>query len=175
MLFSRYCYADIAETTFISEIDGELKVNHMQTMHGMLKSARKAKTNKDYCFEFEDRPLQGVIDGKAWKAGYLVEEPFLSGRVHTIYADGAEPNEYNGSSFPKIMLFRFDPGSAEGKGGNFGDNTNITLYSPPGNNMSGLGSFRVSEEAASGYKLDIFYKHDDDNYVSGYLMVKVQN
>ncbi|WP_162064027.1 hypothetical protein [Vibrio taketomensis] len=169
---SRYCFPDLKFTTYIAEIDGTLKVDHGKTMAALFKALRKAKTNKEFCYEFDDAPLQGKIDGKEWRATMLVEVPFLNSTVHTLYGTDTVPGEFEGTSFPHINLFKFNDGNAKSRSGNFGDYTRMTMYSPPGNNMSGLGSFRVSQVTDESYKLEITYKHDDENYISGYFIVK---
>ena len=167
---SHYCYPNQRVTTFINNESGDLKIDHLKTMQFLYSAKRKAKTNKKFCYEFSDQPMQGKIDGKEFRPTRLIIEPFLNDTASILYASDTKPDSRADS--PKIMLFRFNNGDERSMSGNFGDYTSMTMYSPPGTNLIGLGSFKVSEKTDNGYKLEIYYRHDDENYISGFLMVQ---
>ncbi len=167
----RYCYPDLTTTTHINEVNGEFKVNHLDTMQSLFQVMRKAKTNKKFCYEFEDQPMQGKIDGKDWRPTHILEEPFLNSTVPTLYESECELDKFGFKNCSKIMLFRFNNGNDKSQSGNFGDYTNMTMYSPPSNNLIGLGSFKISQKTDVSYKLEITYKHDENNYISGFLVI----
>ena len=163
---SQDCYPETIFTTFISQTENnEYKVDHTKTLRAFYSAARKIKTNRKYCFEFKDIPMTGMVGGHPWQPYIMKKIDFLGKPAHTILPKDCE--DIPGEFCSKIYLFRLDINS---DGGNFVDDTLITLYSHPNKNMSGLGSFRLSHLNEKELKIEISYKHDKGNYIEGYFI-----
>ncbi|EID0694584.1 hypothetical protein ACKOZO_004292 [Vibrio vulnificus] len=168
---SRYCFPDIISTTYIDEVDGVLKVDHLKTISILTRMKRLTKTNKQYCYDFHGHPMKGKIGGKEWIPIKLVQEDYFGSKVDVLYSVDAEKNINTGELYPKVILFNFNHDDPKNNSGNFTDYTVLSMFISPGNNLGGLGSFRVTDLTDDNYKLEITYEHDKENYVSGYLIV----
>ena len=68
---------------------------------------------------------------------------------------------------PSILISKLD---FSGAGGNLDNKKNVTLYTPPGNNvMVTQGSYRLSKSAEGKTRLEISFNHDAENAINGYI------
>jgi hypothetical protein len=57
------CYHDVTHPTVLAEAGGEPKIDIGRTIQSMFKAQASKEPSKQYCYDFEDQPMQGVIDG----------------------------------------------------------------------------------------------------------------
>ena len=164
--FSQDCYPEIIFSTFISQTENnEYKVDHMKTQKAFFSAVKKVKTNRKYCFEFKDIPMTGLVGGKPWQPHLMKKIDWLGKPAHAILPQDCE--DISGELCSKIYLFRLD---IDSEGGNFVDDTLITLYFHPNKNMSGLGSFKLTQLNEKELKIEITFHYDDNNYIEGYFI-----
>ena len=169
----RFCYPPISVSTMLITVDGHPKIDSVLTFHNLMQNLESTNRLRKYCYDFNDSVLSGYINGEPWsfKMPYVVDIK-LGGKIkrktflHPEICDA----EFSGMcELPKLIL-NFD---LDGDGGNLSATQNLTIYSPPGNNLVVTeGSYRISRMPENNTtKLELSFKQDDSNYLSGYVVL----
>ncbi len=169
--FVRHCYPDILVPTIIIDKNGTPKIDLIATLQAQMKRMAEVKATKKYCYEFQDQPMQGVINGEPWQAQHVRRQVFDFGAKKeeklSIYSETCRQDNCFMVSTPSLLISNLD---LSGDGGNFGNNNNITIYIPPSENlMISQGSYRVSSLSDGKSKLEISFKDDSGNSINGYI------
>jgi len=169
--FVRSCYPDIIVPTVITEKDGTPKIDLMATFQAQMKKMAGVKTTKKYCYDFQNQPMQGEINGKPWHANHVHRQVFDFGTKKeeslSIYSEKCPQENCFVVSTPSILISNLD---LSGDGGNFGNNNSITIFTPPSDNlMISQGSYRVSSLSEGKTKLELSFKDDSGNSINGYI------
>ena len=169
--FSRYCYDDLVIPTILTEVDGIAKVDLNATIRVQVNALRNEKTTKQYCYEFLDQPLQGVLGGEPWRGLHLTEMQIDFGS-HKKINRGIYTEPCTAAQCMQLASTSLNIGNLDlsGSGGNFDYQNNVTIVIPPGNNqVVTQGSYRVSTTPAGKTKLEISFKLSEDNALNGYI------
>lgn len=169
--FVRHCYPDVIVPTIVVQKDGVPKVNFMATLQAQMKQMAGVEPTQQYCYEFKDQPMQGVINGQPWQARHVHRQVVDFGNRTeekiAIYADACPQDNCFMVATPSILISKLD---FSGAGGNLDNKKNVTLYTPPGNNvMVTQGSYRLFKSAEGKTRLEISFNHDAENAINGYI------
>ncbi len=169
--FVRYCYPDIIVSTVISEKDGTPKIDLKATLQAQMKQMAGVKPTEKYCYQFQDRPMQGVINGKPWQADHMNRQMIDFGTKKeeklSIVAEPCPQENCFMLSTPSVLVSNLD---LSGDGGNFDNRNNITIFTPPGDNkILSEGSYRVSTSSDGKTKLELSFKDDSGDNINGYI------
>ena len=170
--FARHCYPDVIVPTVVSEKNNMPKIDLMATFKSQMKQMAAVKPTEKYCYEFQDQPLKGLINGKPWEAHHIDRQVIDFGtrkeESFSIVAEECPEKNCLMLSSPKILISRLDLSS---DGGNLDNSRNITIFTPPSDNkMVSQGSYRVSSTANGKTKLEISVKENDGDTINGYII-----
>ncbi|WP_372873110.1 hypothetical protein [Shewanella sp.] len=170
----RYCYPEFKVMTSIVEIDGVKKVDSKATIKNLFEVLKSQNEPvRKYCYDFESMELSGEIDGQEWrvkKIDYRVidwgDKISTSISLHPEECD----TEYSGTcKRPKLIISKLN---LNGVGGNMNGTENITIHTPPSDNLViSKGSYRVSKIEKGKVRLEISFKHDNKNYLNGFVVL----
>ena len=171
--YTRFCYADIIVPTIVVDTDDGLKVDLMATMKGEFNAMKNSKPLKQYCYDFEDKPLSGTINKKPWTFVKSHSRDINWGTKVTtstsLYAEDCDTELSGGCTLPSLIISNLD---LTGSGGNLGAKENITIHTPPGDNeVISQGSYRVTPIENNKVKLELTFQNDDGNTVSGFILI----
>ncbi|MEW6997228.1 hypothetical protein AADZ86_05965 [Colwelliaceae bacterium BS250] len=171
--YSRFCYADIVVPTVVVSSDKGYKIDMMATMKGEFKAMKEAKPLKKYCYDFEDKPLSGQLNGKPW--AYVkshAREINWGTNITTsisLYAEDCDMEYSGGCTLPNLNISNL---KLDTDGGNFGPRENMTIHTPPGDNETiSQGSYRLTNVENNKVKVELSFKADNGNYVNGYVLL----
>ncbi len=170
----RFCYPELNVMTSIVEIDGVKKVDSKATIKNLFEVLKsKNEPVRKYCYDFENVELSGEINGQAWsvkKIDYRVidwgNKKSTSISLHPEECD----TEYSGAcKRPKLIISQLN---LNGVGGNMSGTENITIHTPPSDNrVISKGSYRVTKNEQGKIRVEISFKHDDQNYLNGFVVL----
>jgi len=171
--YARFCYADLIVPTVVISTENGYKVDLMATMKGQFKAMKETKPLKKYCYEFEDTPLNGQINGKPWSFVKSYAREINWGTEITtstsFYSEDCDTETYGSCKAPSLIISNLDLTS---EGGNFGGKENITVHIPPGDNeVISQGSYRISHVEQNKVKVELSFKADNGNFVNGYALI----
>lgn len=169
--YSRFCYADILVPTIVVDTADGFKVDLMATMKGEFKAMKDSKPLKQYCYDFQDKPLAGKLNGKPWSYVNSHTREINWGNEVTqsisLYAEQCDAEQYGSCSKPSLIISNLD---LTGTGGNLGAKENITIHVPPGNNdIISQGSYRVTHLDDQTIKLELVFTSDDGSTLNGHI------
>lgn len=169
--FSRDCFTDRLLPTVLADTGEGLKVDVPKTFKAIKASPAPTNTRK-YCYEFKDQPLTGTINGKPWSFEDARDTEMTFGdrkkRRVSLYKETCPDSGCNNVNSASILVGGLD---LTGDGGNFDGHQNITIYTPPGDNMMiREGSYRVTKFSDGKTKLELSFKKDDANQLNGYVV-----
>lgn len=170
--FSRFCYADMVIPTILKEVDGALKVDLRLTLRAQMAAYREAVPLKQYCYDFDDKPLSGKLNNIAWHFNKVVNREINWGDKittnTTLYSEDCNTETYGECTQPSLIISNLD---LTGVGGNFDNKVNVTIHIPPSDNVIiSDGSYRVTE-SSEGKKVEISFKKANENTLSGYFIL----
>jgi hypothetical protein len=175
--FSRHCYPDTVLPTVLTKTDQGLRVDFAETFRKTAQNPQEPQPTKKYCYEFEDKPLSGVIDGQPWAANNIdaTEMSFGSRSIKRVALHSeACPNDNCFSvKMPSIILDGLD---LTGEGGYLNNKHSITIFTPPNTNIRiSEGSYRVSELPNGKTKLELVFEKDWGNRVNGRVIIDAKS
>lgn len=170
---SRDCYPDRTVSTHIVEVQGQLKADVQSTLHALISQSADYKPIRKYCYELADQELQGVINGQPWSVAYVDRQTFDFGTKKFVrIALLPQKCPESGCFALNVPSITIDNPNLDGDGGNFSGSENIIIFTPPGDNrIVSDGSYRLSTAVDGKRKLEITFKLDDENYLSGFVTV----
>ena len=121
---------------------------------------------------FDDQTLQGKLSGKDWVAMHVSSQVYDFGGGNkkenpSIYSEACSGFSCLPLQSSSISFGNLDTSVSEGS---FDLNNNITIYTPPSNNVIvTAGNYRVSNEGGKT-KLEIEFAHDENNYLNGFIV-----
>jgi len=171
--FSKFCYADMVIPTILKKVDGALKVDFRLTLREQMKAHRNAETLRAYCYDFDEKPLDGTLAGKPWSFVKSKSHEINWGDKITIntklYSEDCDTETHGECTKPSLIISNLN---LEGSGGNFTNAVNITIHVPPGDNqVISTGSYRVSRQGTNK-KVELSFEHDPENKLSGYFIIE---
>ena len=140
----------------------------------LIKACRNYEPIKKYCYDFQNEELTGKINGELWGVKKIDQRVVNWGNKKTIEIS-LHPEvcdtEYVGKCLqPTLLISNLN---LEGDGGNMTSSENITIHTHPSNNqIISKGSYRVHHQRDGSMKIEISFKHDEKNYLNGYVVVK---
>ena len=172
--YSRFCYSDVVVPTIVIKTDNGYKVDLMATMKGEFKAMKGAKPLKKYCYDFEDKLLNGQLNGKPWTFVKSYSREINWGTKITksisLYSEDCNTEESGSCKNPSLIISNL---KLESEGGNFGARENLTIHIPPGDNYTiSQGSYRISIVENNNMKLELSFKDDNSNFVNGYILLE---
>ena len=175
--YSRFCYADMILPTIVVDTDDGYKVDLMATMKGEFKAMKDSKPLKQYCYDFQEQPLTGILGGKPWSYVQSHTREINWGdkisQSTSLYAEQCDAEQYGSCSEPSLIISNLD---LSGSGGNLNGRENITIHTPPNNNkVVSQGSYRVSQLENNQIKLELTFKHDNGDTINGHITLDKTN
>ena len=172
--YSRFCYPDIVVPTVVVNTDSGYKVDLMATMKGEFNAMKEAKPLRKYCYDFEDKPLSGQLNGKPWSYVKSHSREINWGTNVTtnvsLYAEDCDMEYSGGCTLPKLIISNLN---LDAKGGNLGQKENITIHTPPGDNETiSQGSYRVTAVDEKTVKLELSFIADNGNVLNGHIKLE---
>jgi len=173
--FSRFCYADIIIPTILKEVNGSLKVDFRSTLREQFKANKSAVTLSKYCHDFDDKPLTGILNGHSWSFVKSKSREIDWGDTittnTTLYSEDCDTEVSGKCSEPSLIISNLD---LSGEGGNFNNRVNVTIHTPPGDNLViSTGSYRVSGKSGNK-KVELSFNQDSQNIISGHFFIEVE-
>jgi len=172
--FSRFCYPDVIVSTRLVEVNGEKKIDFRSTLKAQMKAMKGVKTTKKYCYDFEDKPLSGVLSGQAWQFNKVhVRDINWGNKITqniTLYAEDCDVEMSGKCTEAKLIISNLD---LQGEGGNFTNKKNVTIHIPPSDNIVvSTGSYKVSTLASGAKEIALSFKQDELNTLNGYFVLE---
>lgn len=171
--FSRYCYPDTVLPTVLTKTDQGLRVDFAETFRKAAQNPQELQPTKKYCYELEDKPLSGVINGQSWAVNHAdsTEISFGSRSIKRIalYSEACPNGNCFSVKTPSIILDALD---LTGEGGNLNNKHSITIFTPPNSNIRiSEGSYKVSDLSNGKTKLELAFEKEGGNRVNGYVTI----
>jgi len=172
--YSRFCYPDIVVPTIVVNTDSGYKVDLIATMKGEFKAMKEAKPLRKYCYDFEDKPLSGQLNGKPWNYVKSHSREINWGTSITtnvsLYAEDCDMEYSGGCNLPNLIISNLN---LDAQGGNLGPKENITIHTPPGDNETiSQGSYRVTAVDDKTVKLELSFIAGNGNALNGHIMLE---
>jgi len=168
--FSRFCYPDSVAPTILATTGDGKKVDVKASIRAITKALADVETTRKYCYDFADQVLQGFINGKPWRFHHLDRQNYDFGTYKQeslkLVADACPDKYCLMLKTPGILIDNLD---LAGEGGNLGNEQNLTIHTPPGDNLFvTTGSYRVTKTASGKTRLEISFRESEENYLNGY-------
>lgn len=171
--FSRYCYEDLISPTKLVNVNGRKKIALFPTLKAQIAISKTSTPLKKYCYEFDDKPLSGFLDGSPWLFKKAKNREIDWGTKitnnTTLYSEDCDTETFGKCTKPRLIISNLD---LDSEGGNFTNKVNITIHKPPSDNqIITTGSYRVSRFNGEK-KVELTFNHDNKNNLSGYYFIK---
>lgn len=168
---SVHCRSDVVAPTIVVEANGKPSIDLMGTLSVLMKAQSQAQPTKQYCYAFEDQPMQGKLNGESWQARHVNRAVYDFGTKKSeeikLVSEPCEDPWCNGLTSPSLLISNLD---YSGSGGNFDTRTSITIFTPPGTNqVISDGSYRLTTTDDGETKLEISFHRDEGNFVNGFI------
>ena len=161
-LSGRFCYPDLHTQTILSNENGEQKVDLVETLKQMRTDLTGVKPLRKYCYPFKDQPLRGKIAGKIWQFGHA--------SLATSQRISLFPCQHIRAESKATLILNLD---LDHDGGNLSPFNTITIALPGGSLRTITeGSYRVQQLQQGRMQLQLSFKADDENYLSGSLIIE---
>jgi hypothetical protein len=171
--FSTFCYPDIIIPTVLKDVNGTKKVDFRATLKAQMTARKNAVALRKYCYEFEDKPLSGSLDGMPWAFNKTVSREINWGNEisinTTLYSENCDTKTYGECKKSSLIISNLDLNS---EGGNFTNKVNVTVHVPPSDNhVITEGSYRVTT-INNNKKVELSFNKDEFNNISGYYFIQ---
>ena len=171
--FSRFCYDDVVVPTIVKEVSGRFKVDFRATLKAQMQMMKSSKPNKKYCFDFENRPLSGKLNGQAWQFVKTHHQKIDWGNKVSIstklYGEDCDASSFGSCGKSSLIISNLD---LSGDGGNFNNTNNVTIHVPPSENLVvSTGSYRITNEG-NQKKIELSFNYDDNNVINGFFLLE---
>lgn len=171
----RFCYPDLIVNTEVIDVNGVKKIDSKATIKNLFIAAREnSQPIKKYCYDFDNTKLSGKINGQAWAVKKVDSRVIDWGTEKTtniaLHPEDCNTEYTGGCELPKLMISNLN---LKGDGGNFTTTENITIHTPPSDNqIISKGSYRITHSNKGETKIEISLKHNEQNYLNGFVIVQ---
>lgn len=176
LLFSRYCYPDREVMVYMDHTPLGFRIDFRRTMKEQISSVPDDYAPlRQYCYEFKDQPLQGIVFSKAWQpVRVATQESNYSSGPRTQIAILDERCE----SFPECTyigdhnhagnVFYVSALDFSDSGGNLGGEQYIRLFQYPDYNLIFReGSYRVTHLGNDKVRLELSLPEFESTELNG--------
>ncbi|WP_396587250.1 hypothetical protein [Bermanella sp. R86510] len=179
MGFTRFCYPEVDVQVYMVQKGQRYYVEFGRTFREQVRSNSNPKPLRQFCHEFKDQPLQGMVMSGAWAADRAETQVMNTSSGKRLQVDVVtkkcdqypdcryfDEQDADGSGFV-VGVSALD---FSGRGGNLGGNQYITVSSPdyPTINRHD-GSYRISKLSNGKTRLELSIPEFESTSLNGYI------
>jgi hypothetical protein len=171
----RFCYPDLNFTTSIIDVNGVKKVDSKATFKNLYDVSKlNSKPVRKYCYDFDNSELSGKVNGEVWRIkkvnSRVVDWGNKKSMSISLHPEECDTEYSFNCKRPKLIISNLN---LKGDGGNMTPTENITIHTPPSDNLIiSKGSYRVTHQTQGEKKVEISFLHDNQNYLNGFFVLK---
>jgi hypothetical protein len=178
MSFSRFCYPDLEKVVYLEHTPVGFRIDIRRSLkHQMTNIPANYFPNRQYCYDFKDQSLQGLVMGIPWQPVSVETNvvSFTSGPKKQIalvterceqFPECTFIGDNNNSGF----ILYVDALDFTGSGGNLGGNEYVRVFNYPDFNQSFYeGSYRITQLGGGRLRLELSIPEFESIELNGYI------
>lgn len=182
MSFSRFCYPDLDRMVYMDNTPVGFRIDFQRSFkHQTTNMPANYLPERQYCYEFKDQPLQGLVMSRPWQPTRVVSNiiSFPSGpkKQMALVTERCEAfpectlvGDRNHSGF----ILYIDSLDLTGTGGNLGGTEYVRIFNYPSYNQSYYeGSYRVTKLGGSKVRLELSIPEFESTELNGYIDLEI--